>query len=360
MMSIVITFIAFFGGVLVLVFIFRLFWKPIQPKERISNKLTVIVPFRNEATNVEFFLSSIEQQKEQPVELIFVDDHSTDDSFELIRKWAEFRENVFVLKLPSDIKGKKQAISIGVEKSTQDYCLTLDADTWMRNDFFEYLKVSDKTDLQIRPVIMRGKNLIGKFTSIEYTLFNALNYLIAPMYKMSASGANLIFRKSTYLKSGNLNNHKHISSGDDHFLMRNLQKNNAQISTTNQIQDVVFTKAPMNMKEYLNQRIRWLSKTRQKTTIGELLIGAIITFYLIGSFLLLFWLVLRGEFELAVAIFIFRVVADSIVFVFYTKPLKLASQVIALPIFQLIYPLFFTVILIGSIVYKPQWKGRNT
>jgi biofilm PGA synthesis N-glycosyltransferase PgaC len=360
MMSFVITFISVFGGLLLLIFVFRMFAKTIQSKQSNSNNLTVIIPLRNEASNLEVLLSSLEDQKQLESEIIFIDDHSTDQSLEMIQSWAKNKESVRVLQLPDKLQGKKQAISFGVESSARDYCLTLDADTWMGNDFFEELKIPSQTDIQIRPVIMKGRNLIGKFASTEYTLFNALNYLFAPIYQMSASGANLIFRKLTYLKSGNLENHIHIPSGDDHFLLRNFQRAKANIDITNQIQDAVYTNAPKNLKEYLNQRIRWLSKTTQKTSIQELLIGVLITLYLIGSFILLLWLLLRGDFELAILLFLFRVIADSIVFLIYTNSLKVASQVISLPIFQIIYPIFFTIILIGSIVYKPKWKGIRT
>jgi len=360
MINVVITFISVFGGLLLLISVFRLFSRSLQQKETISNDLTVIIPFRNEAINLTPLLSSLEKQSKLPNKIIFVNDHSTDQSFEMIQLWANNKENVHVLQLPDHLKGKKQAISFGVHNAKQDYCLTIDADTWMEKDFFEQMKIPSQTDLQIRPVIMKGENLIGKFASVEYLLFNALNYLIAPIYHTSASGANLIFRRSTYLKIGNLENHQHIKSGDDHFLLRNLQKNKAKIYITNQIQDAVYTNAPINLKEYFDQRIRWLSKSTQKTSIKELLIGFLITVYLVGSFLLLIWLILQGNLELAIAIFFFRVITDSIVFLYYTKSLKLVSQVIVLPIFQLIYPLFFTIILLGSVVYKPKWKGRRT
>lgn len=359
MINVVITFITVFGGLLLLMFVFRLFTKTKQTKESLLNKLTVIIPFRDEAHNLDVLLTSLENQKKLPSEVVFVDDHSIDRSLDMIQSWAVNKDGVIILRLTDNLGGKKQAISFGVECSTQEYCLTLDADTWMGNEFFEQLKIPNQTDVQIRPVIMKGRNLIGNIASIEYTLFNALNYLITPIYQMSASGANLIFKKSTYLKSGNLECHQHILSGDDHFLLRNLQKRKAKIETTNQIQDAVYTNAPNNLKEYLNQRIRWLSKTKKKTSIQELLVGMLIMLYLVGSFILLFWLLMKSEFELAISLFLFRGVIDSIVFINYTKPLKIISQTIFLPIFQLIYPVFFAIILVGSVFYKPKWKGRR-
>lgn len=358
-MTVVISFISVFGGLFLLLFVFRLLTGKNQPRENILNKLSVIIPFRNEASNIELFLSSLEKQTKLPVEIIFVDDHSTDKSYEVIQVWAKNRANVQVLKLSKTLQGKKQGVNFGVENVNQDYCLTLDADTWMQKDFFKKLKIQGGTDLQIRPVIMKGTNLFGIFASTEYTLFNALNYLLSPIYHMSASGANLIFKKSTYLESGNLESHHHIQSGDDHFLLRNLQKSNAKINTTNKIQDAVYTNAPVNLKEYLNQRIRWLSKTTKKTSVQELFIGMLITLYLIGSFIILIWLILSGYFEISIVFFLSRLVMDSIVFLYYSKPLKIASKVFLLPIFQLIYPIFFTIILIGSLIYKPKWKERE-
>lgn len=360
MITVLIFFIAVFGVLLLVLFLIRLFVNSKQPKKLFLNDLTVIIPFRNEASNLESLLSSLEDQTQSPSEIIFVDDHSTDQSLEMIQSWSKDKVKVRILQLSENLQGKKQAIHFGVKNAYYEYCMTLDADIWMKNAFFEYLDILSGTDLQIRPVIMKGRGFLGKFTSTEYTLFNALNYLIAPVYHMSASGANLVFRKSAYLISGNLLSHQHISSGDDHFLLRNLQKKKAKIYITNQIQDAVYTNAPINLKEYLNQRIRWLGKTTKKTSIQELLIGILITLYLMGSFLLFLWLVLRGEFELAIILFLFRVIADSIVFLFYTYSFKTTSQIIFVPLFQVIYPILFAIILIGSITYKPKWKGRST
>lgn len=359
MIILVVSFMYVVGGFFLFVFVFHYFSKSIEPRKNISNELTLIVPFRNEASNVKHLLSSLDHLRQLPKEVIFVDDHSTDQSFEIIQNWANNKHNIRVLQLPDSLIGKKQAIYFGVENSTQNFCLTIDADTWMAKDFFEKIEVPNNTDLQIRPVIMKGENLIGIFASTEYMMFNALNYLISPIYQMSASGANLVFKKSMYLKNGNLENHQHISSGDDHFLLRNLQKKRANIDIKNGIQDAVYTNAPKNLKEYFNQRIRWLGKTMQKTSMQELILGAMILFYLIGSFILLFWLVLLSEFKLATLIFFFRLIIDTVVFLYYSKSLKVVLKIFLLPLFQIVYPVFFTSILMSSVFYKPTWKGRR-
>ncbi|MGM0479819.1 MAG: glycosyltransferase [Bacteroidota bacterium] len=323
------------------------------------DQCSVVIPVRNEASVLPRLMECLERQVVLPVEIIFVDDHSTDESLAIINQWAGVIKQISVVSLQPHLKGKKQAVHKGIECASSPYCLTLDADVWMENRFFESLSVRTDVDMQIRPVIMKGRSYWGIIAGIEYQLFNAFSYWIHPFYVLSASGANLLVKRSTYFEYGDFNSHKHITSGDDYFLLRNFQKNNAVISHSIEQGDKVYTRAPTGASDYFNQRVRWLRKSRTTSSMKELLLGLLIAFYLIGSFGFLLMSLIRGDCTGALVIYGLRLFTDVIVFLHYQRPLNDLSYWWLLPFVQLIYPLIFLSVAGVSIFYRPKWKSRK-
>jgi cellulose synthase/poly-beta-1,6-N-acetylglucosamine synthase-like glycosyltransferase len=345
--------------ILILIFI-KNFSKPNFNIESPIGEVTVIIPFRNESANLKRLIGSFAQQSKLPQNILFVDDHSSDDSSSIISEYLKQNTNATLLHLPETLTGKKEAIRFAIRNVESAYCLSMDADIWFDQDFFDQMMVQEKVDMQIRPVVMKGSSLIGHFAGAEHSFFNALNKLLSPIYVLSSSGANLLFKKSAFDKLDNFESHRHIASGDDHFLLRDFQAGQAEISVSDAKKDLVFTESTNSMNDYFNQRIRWLGKTKLQATITELFIGLLIAIYLIGGLLTLIYLLFIGRFDLFLILFFGRWILDSLVFLNYTIPLKQSSHLLWLPFFQLIYPILFISVLLGSLFLKPQWKGRNT
>ena len=324
------------------------------------DEITVIVPFRNEATKLQPLIKSLLNQSILPSSIIFVNDHSSDNSCEIITTSFNDKNEVSLIHLPKELKGKKQAIRFAISKVKSKYCLTMDADTWFNEHFFEKMMVQEVVDMQIRPVIMKGNSFIGHFAGVEHTFFNALNKLISPIYVLSSSGANLLFKKSTFDELDNFESHRHIASGDDHYLLRDFQSGQAKITVSNAKNDLVFTKSTNSIKDYFNQRIRWLSKTKLKATMTELFIGLLIAVYLIGGLLAMIYLLFSGKFDIFLIFLLGRWIIDSLVFLNFTISLRQSVQWWWLPFFQLFYPILFISVLFGSLFFKPKWKGRST
>jgi glycosyltransferase involved in cell wall biosynthesis len=348
-------------GLFILVMIFvKNYSKPkgivIAPADEIS----VIIPFRNEESNLEPLLNSLLIQSKLPASIIFVDDHSSDNSSDIISASISKNKKFTLIHLPEKLNGKKEAIRFAIRNVNTKYCLTIDADTWFDQHFFQQMTVNNDVDMQIRPVIMKGNTIIGHFASAEHSFFNALNKLLSPIYIITSSGANLLFKKSAFDKLDKLDSHRHIASGDDHYLLRDFQAGNAEVSVSDSKNDIVYTNSTNSIRDYFNQRIRWLSKTKIKTTIAELSIGFLIAIYLIGGFFALIYALVIGRIDLFLILLIGRWLVDSLVFLNYTVSLRQSSHWWWLPFFQLIYPILFISVLFGSLFYKPQWKGRNT
>lgn len=102
--------------------------------------LSIIIPARNEAANIERCVRSILQASYQPLEVIVVDDRSSDGTAG-IAEWVaaapESRGRLRVIRgtdLPEGWYGKPWAIIQGYRAATGDLLLFADADTWQDPD----------------------------------------------------------------------------------------------------------------------------------------------------------------------------------------------------------------------------------
>ena len=84
----------------------------------------IIVSAKNESANISKFLDSIKSQTLPGAHLILIDDHSTDNTYDL----AAARQDVDITLLKNTGKGKKQALDFGISHSMADYILSTDAD----------------------------------------------------------------------------------------------------------------------------------------------------------------------------------------------------------------------------------------
>ena len=94
-------------------------------------KVSVIIPARNEELAIESTLRGVLEQQGVQVEVIVVDDHSTDRTAEVVAKLSANDPRVRLLRRPPlrpGWLGKANAMAHGAEAATGDYLLFTDAD----------------------------------------------------------------------------------------------------------------------------------------------------------------------------------------------------------------------------------------
>ena len=102
------------------------------PRVKNGPLVSVLIPVRNEASNVERCISSLQKQDYQNYEILVIDDNSEDGTFRLISKMAEQDARVKVFKgkaLPPDWYGKPFALDQLVSRAEGEILLFTDADT---------------------------------------------------------------------------------------------------------------------------------------------------------------------------------------------------------------------------------------
>ena len=115
----------------------KLFLPRLKSTNSFDDQITIIIPTRNEEQNIIHTLEDLKNQTHTCLEVIIVDDSSTDDTVLLISEYIK-NDNRFKLiqlnDLPSNWTGKNWACYNGFLQSTSDYILFTDADVNFRND----------------------------------------------------------------------------------------------------------------------------------------------------------------------------------------------------------------------------------
>ena len=100
-----------------------------------SSKVTVIVPVYNTESFLPACVKSMMAQTLKELEIIFVDDGSTDSSGKLCDKYAEQDNRVRVIHKPNG--GVASARQAGLDAATGEYVIWADSDDWVDPDMYE-------------------------------------------------------------------------------------------------------------------------------------------------------------------------------------------------------------------------------
>lgn len=319
--------------------------------------LTVVIPFRNEEEGLKRLGKNLERQTGFPSRIIFVNDHSEDGSAKIIRDHF-ISTTVEVHDLPDEIQGKKGAIAFATEKVNTAFTLTLDADVEMESDYFINIQKLPVSDMLILPVHMTGESIKKQVFSTDVTMITAINIGVAQLIRpILASGANLLFRTETY-RAVSRNDHHEISSGDDVFLLRDFRRAKKQIRLISDNSVAVRSIAPATVRELIDQRVRWLSKTFK---VADHLSTFIAGFQLILALAFVLVVIYSACFDLPLTVFVVlsKLAFDTLLLSPHFINSGNSKGLLFFPMYDLLYPFYSLLIGIISLVYKPRWKGRQ-
>lgn len=97
-----------------------------------TSEISIVIPARNEEHNIASLLSSIRQQSLAPMEIIVVDDGSTDDTAEVAR--SKGARVITAEPLPDGWMGKPWACQQGADCAKGNWLLFLDADLLLKQN----------------------------------------------------------------------------------------------------------------------------------------------------------------------------------------------------------------------------------
>ena len=289
-MELLLTAIAFifFVGYAVLIIYYRQCWQQIPgfvtsqqnsqnppligtANKKSTTKISIIIPARNEEQNIALCLQSVLDQTYPAnlFEIIVVDDHSTDNTAEIVESFN--KENIHCIFLKEFVTDnlnsyKKKAIEIAITQSTGDLIVMTDADCFMGNNWLQTIASFYET---YKPAFIAAPVAIN-CNNRFFAIFQALDFMTlqgitgASVFKKIHSmcnGANLAYERIAFKEVGGFKGIDNIASGDDMLLMHKIyQRYPDRVLFLKSKEAIVQTKPMDTWKGFFNQRIRWASK----------------------------------------------------------------------------------------------------
>jgi cellulose synthase/poly-beta-1,6-N-acetylglucosamine synthase-like glycosyltransferase len=305
---------------------------------------------------------------QEKFEVIYVNDSSTDDSYEKIFN-AVKSNNFKVISLPNisiDKAFKKKAVSYGIEHARGEIIVTTDADcTHNKNWLAQLLSGFDnKTGFVSGPVsFIERPGLFSKIQSLEFAgLVLSGAGLIRAGKPTICNGANLAFRKSVYSDLHGYHDQMHLSSGEDELLMQKIAaETDYSVKFCWNREAVVLTYSNSNTHDFFQQRKRWASKGlfyKNKFLIIQLVLIYLFYLSIIGQIFLTIFLSKLFFFSLLLSLISkffmeYKIVSKGIDLLFKRDLMKyfLLSE-----IFQIVY---LTIAGISGLFGNLKWKERR-
>ena len=334
----------------------------------LTTKVTVLIAARDEAERIHYTIEDIIAQDypRHLVEVIIVDDHSTDNTADIIRSYAG--DGIKLMQLQEDKplnSYKKKAIAEAIARSTGDLMVATDADCRMGPKWLSsivgYYETHHPVMISSPVSYFEEQSLFERLQTLEFSFLIGIGASFIGNGKASTcNGANLAYRKDVFYEVGGFKGIDDLASGDDELLLQKVAVTYPnQIGFFKNTDAIVYTHAKHTLQEFLQQRRRWASKStryKDKKIVALavsiwlfnllLIVNALLSFY--DTYFLKLFLIQFGLKCLFEAVFLLPIMA-------FFKRRGLMGLLIILAPLHIIYLVYIG--MIGN-TRKYSWKGR--
>lgn len=363
----------------VLMLYYRYGWKKQQPfglnnDYKPHTAISVIIPARNEENNILTCVQAVlsQQYPQHLLEIIVVDDHSTDSTAQIVQTLNNLQVKLlqlanYITETDKIVAYKKLALSTGIAQSTGSLIVTTDADCYMGKYWLQHIAAiyeQSSAKMIVAPVNFTSNNTIVQlFQSLDFMTMQGIT-VASLQLKLGnmCNGANLAFEKEVYQNVGGYKGIDHLASGDDYLLMMKI--NNAYPKAIQYLyakEAIVQTPPQPDWMNFFRQRVRWASKSGKynDTRLTSVLL-------LVYLFNLMFLIILVSTiaaptvfWQPLVLVFIAKVVVE----LFFLYPVATffgkSHQLWIFPFLQPLHIIYVVAAGLLGFVGKYSWKGRS-
>ncbi len=324
--------------------------------------VSIIVAARNEEKNILACLESLNnlEYPENKLEIIIVDDASTDNTSTLIVEFIKGKNRFRTLRLEetdsAKLRGKVRAMAEGIKIANGEIILTTDADCvvspiWAKTIASYYLE-----DVGVVNGFT-SQSISNSFSGMQAIDFIYLLFIAAGTINLgkpvSCIGNNMSFRKKAYEEAGGFENLP-FSVTEDFLLLNSINKLGKYKTLYPLNKDSLLISKPVStLKELFNQKKRWAVGGIETPPLGMGL--------MLWSFLTNLFLFLTPFFFSAVWLYllIFKVSIDFFVLLPVHQRLGLQKNLKYFLIFE-IYYIIYVLVLPFVVLFnkKVKWKDR--
>ncbi len=344
--------------------LYRLKRQPCVPSVANAPNVSVVIAARNESNNLKKLLSDLASQKypKDKLEIIIVDDRSTDGTWNIIKDFTKQYLNIKglqITKKSKDMTPKKFALSRGISKARGDIILSTDGDcrvrsTWV-GSMVEHLGSRFGIIAGFSAIHSEEQKLFHKYQHIDFlSLMSANAGAMSLGLSWAGSGQNIAYRKDCYEQVDGFNPVAHKISGDDIYLIQSISKISG--GAFNPDPNGAVTTLPVDtLGQFINQRTRWASNASdQYNTKIWFLVFLLVAFTL--NFSILFQVVLGFfSFSLLTIIFI-KILSEGLVIFSGAAKLNTPVSISIFLLWSIIQTVYIPTVALLGISGKFNWK----
>jgi cellulose synthase/poly-beta-1,6-N-acetylglucosamine synthase-like glycosyltransferase len=234
-------------------------FEPVSPSTVLERKplVSVIIAGRNPGYSIVTCIRSVLNSTYQHTEIIFADDHSTDNSVELARSFEKSGrvrvcENAYH-------SGKPANLNVALMLARGEFIFVLDSDSQVFPDTIEKMLpyFDDPQVGGVSPIILVRNwkaSILTAFQRIEYVMTYALNQMWRDRLgiMMILPGMGTLFRTAAMRSLGGYD----MGLGDDTDITTRLRKTHWKLRLA--LRGRISTDVPVTLSHLVRQRSRWV------------------------------------------------------------------------------------------------------
>ena len=193
--------------------------------------VSIIIPAYNTAPYIHRAIESSLRQTHPNIEVLVVNDGSTDDTLKVVEEYAAKDERVRVFT--QENAGVSAARNYGIREAKGEYVTMLDSDDWLEDDAVEAMldvqsKYPDRLPVGgIYDVFSNGKDFVRVVRSKTPSKVLSVEDSIYTLFALVLANAPTKLFKTEIIRANNLKYSSDFHYGEDRlFLFRYLQKTN--------------------------------------------------------------------------------------------------------------------------------------
>lgn len=212
-----------------------------------TSKVSVVIPAYNAESHIEKAIKSLLNQTFKNIEIIVVNDGSTDNTKEVLEKFNQIK---VITQLN---KGSSQARKVGYEVSSSEYIMFLDSDDFIDLDYIEKMYeqiIISNADICISDIIYleeSNKSLIFENIEMKENSQNVVKKLLSG--KLSFSMSNKLYRRKC-IKSSFFD--FELRYGEDTYSLLNILDNSKVIT---KLEDESYYYYVKNTNSLMNSKV---------------------------------------------------------------------------------------------------------
>lgn len=245
----------------------RVFKKEAAKRKRLRRNalVSILIPAHNEALSIERCLDSVRKSTMRDLEIIVIDDASTDDTYEIVQKYirthSDFNRPITLLRCVKNV-GKAGALNYALNRGLRGrFVMTLDADSILhpqaiQNAVDYFYDDPDVVGVAANVRVLESMSILGLLQRFEYMVgYRSKKFYTVSNSEFIVGGVASTYRYSV-LKEVGFYDHD-IQTEDIALSLKIASKGNKRYKLVYGVDVISMTEGVQSFKALMRQRYRW-------------------------------------------------------------------------------------------------------